>query len=378
MIARARELRTKIESYSEEADRICRMPDGLARIFKDEGIFNMSRPLNRGGMAMDLITTMRVVEEISIADASAGWCAAIGSGSIGTIALREDAAAEVYKPGTCQAGVGSPSGRARVADSGYILNGRWAYASGCTHSEWIFLGNVVMDGDKPRTTPSGAPDFRVAVVPMSSVEVLETWQVSGLRGTGSHDVVATDLFVPEEFTNPVALSAPSSNEGPSAIPMFTLFGIALVPVALGAARRAIDEVIDMAKGKTPMLSASKLGEKPVAQHEIARAEAMLQAARAYLYNTVQELQEVAASGQPVTMEMRGRVKLACVYATHNAADAAQIAYRVGGGAANYERSPLQRCLRDVNAVTQHFVVAASNYENAGRVLMGLDPGTPII
>ena len=160
--------------------------------------------------------------------------------------------------------------------------------------------------------------------------------------------------------------------------MFTLFGIALVPVALGAARRAIDELIALAQGKTPLLAPLKLREKPVAQHEIARAEAMLQAGRAYLYETVKELVATSEAGIEVDMNLRARVRLASTYATHNAADATEIAYRVGGGTSNFETSPLQRCLRDVHAVTQHFVVAATNYETVGRVLMGLDPGTPII
>lgn len=377
LVERARALRPQIESFADEAERLCRLPDGLVQIFRDEGIFNMSRPVNRGGMNLDLLTTLAVIEEISIADASAGWCAAIGSGSIGTLPLREDAAARVYRPGVCLAGVGSPSGRAQVAEGGYVLTGRWAYASGCTHSEWTFLGSVVIDGDKPRLGPNGGPDFRQVVVQMSDVEIIETWDVAGLRGTGSHDIAVADLFVPEEFTVAVTLgsSAPNAQFG---IPMFTLFGIALVPVALGAARRAIDELIDMAQGKTPMLSPSKLRDKPVVQHEIARAEGMLQASRAYLYEIVQELVRAAESGDEISMALRGRVKLASTHAVQSAAEAAAIAYRLGGGASNYSRSPLQRCFRDVNAVTQHFVVAPSNYEVVGRVLMGLEPGTPVI
>ena len=143
MIGTARELRPEIESYSEEAERLRRMPDRLVKLFRDRGIFGMARPPQYAGMGLDLLTTMRVVEEISIADASAGWCAAIGSGSIGTLQLADDVVREIYQPGMAVAGVGAPSGRATPVDGGYRISGRWAYASGCQHSEWMFVGGLV-------------------------------------------------------------------------------------------------------------------------------------------------------------------------------------------------------------------------------------------
>jgi alkylation response protein AidB-like acyl-CoA dehydrogenase len=379
MVATARELRPKIESFAAEAENIRRLPDGLVALLRENGVFGMARPVDWAGGGLDLLTTMRTVEEISVADASTGWCAAIGSGSIGAANLRADVARAMFKPGSCMAGVGSPSGRAQPVEGGYRINGRWAYASGCHHSEWIFLGNLVFDGDTPRMA-NGLPEFRVAVAPMSEIDILDTWHVSGLRATGSHDVEARDVFVPEERTTAVRLdgSAGTGAGGQPGIPMFTLFGLALVPVALGAARRAIDELLAMAQGKTPLLSGSTLRDKPVVQHEIARAEGMVQAGRALLYQSVEELVEQAHRGEAIDMPMRARVKLACTHATSTAADAADIAYRLGGGTANYEKSVLQRCFRDVHAVTQHFVVAASNYETVGRVMLGLDPGTPII
>jgi alkylation response protein AidB-like acyl-CoA dehydrogenase len=242
----------------------------------------------------------------------------------------------------------------------------------------MFAGNLVFDGDAPRMTPGGLPEFRIAMLPASDITILDTWHVSGLRGTGSHDITADDVFVPAERTGVIALGGPAASDGEYRIPMFTLFGVALAPVALGAARRAIDELIAMAQGKTPLLAGSKLREKPVVQHEIARAEAMLQAGRAYLYETTAALMERAALREEIDMTMRARVRLALTHATDSSAQAVDIAYRLGGGTSNYETSVLQRCFRDVHAVTQHFIVAASNYETVGRVLLGLDAGTPTI
>jgi alkylation response protein AidB-like acyl-CoA dehydrogenase len=375
MMATARELRPKIEEYAGESERLGRMADGLAALLREAGVFGMARPAEHGGLGLGLSTTMRVVEEISIADASAGWCAAIGSGSIGALRFRDDVAREILKPGMYMAGVGAPNGRARTVDGGYRVSGRWPYASGCHHADWIFAGSLVMDGETPRMN-GAMPEYRLVLFPMSEVEILDTWHVSGLRGTGSNDVEVHDVFVPEERTT--ALSLADGALSPAGIPMYTLFGIALVPVALGAARRAIDEIVGMAQGKTPLLSPSKLSEKPVVQHEIARAEGMLQAASAWIYGVVEELVGRAGRGEAIDMALRARVKLACTHATSAAADAAAIAYRLGGGQANYERSVLQRCFRDVNAVTQHFVVAPNNFETVGRVMLGLDPGTFMI
>jgi alkylation response protein AidB-like acyl-CoA dehydrogenase len=304
--------------------------------------------------------------------------AAILSGSIGQLQLNEDTARAIFKPGVGVAGVGSPGGRAVPVDGGYRVNGRWAYASGCLNSQWIFMNNVVFDGDVPRRGPMG-PEFRMTIVPMSDVEVLDTWHVSGLRGTGSHDVTVHDLFVPEDRTSVVFRDgADERTAGGYRIPMFTLFGIALAPVALGAARRAIEELVAMAQAKTPAMSAVKMLEKPLVQYETGRAQGLLEAARAYLYEVVEELLDHAGRGEEIDMALRARVRSACVTSTELSAQAADIAYRVGGGAAIYEGSRLQRCFRDVHAVTQHFILASPNYEVTGRILLGLDAGTPVI
>ncbi len=378
MVATARQLRAEIESYSEEAQQLRRLPDGLARIFREHQVFGMSRPIEFGGRGLDLLTAMRTIEEISIADASAGWCAAIGSGTVGMAGLDGDVARKLFKPGSALVGVGSPTGRAIPVDGGYRVTGRWAYASGCQAADWIFLGNITFDGDKPRLQPNGLPEFRAAVVPTSEIEIIDTWHVSGLRGTGSHDVAVNDLFVPEERSSAVSLDGSGAAAQQYGLPMFTLFGLTLAPVALGAARRAIDELLAMAQGKTPLLSSTKLREKPVVQHDIARAEGILQGGRAFFYETIGTLMQLVAHGDAFDMPLRARTRLSGTYAVDASAQATEIAYRLGGGAANYETSLLQRCFRDVNAVTQHFMMAASNYETVGRVMMGLDPGTPLI
>lgn len=378
LIATARSLRPEIEAFSDECQRLRHLPDGVARLLREHRIFGMARPPELGGLGVDLYSALRTVEELSIADASVGWCAAIGSGSIGQIQLAEEVAREIFRPGICVAGVGSPSGRALPVDGGYRVTGRWAYASGCQTSEWIFMGNLVFEGDRPRLSQSGGPELRIAIVPVSDVEIIDTWHTSGLRGTGSHDIAVQDLFVPAERTALVDVSNTRGQGREIGIPMFTLFGLALTPVALGAARRALDELIALAQGKTPMMAGSKLREKPVVQHEVARAEATLEAGRTYFYDMVSRLLDRANRGEEIDMAFRARVRLAATHATECAAQAADIAYRLGGGSANYESSVLQRCFRDAHAVTQHFMLSYTNYEVAGRVLLGLEPVAPVL
>ena len=211
VVATARALRPQIEAFSAEAERTRRLPDGLVLVLRESGLFGMARPVDLGGAGVDLITSMRAIEEVSYADASAGWCTAIDSGTIGLPPIRADVLRQIYKPGVSVCGVGAPTGRALPVDGGYRLSGRWAYASGCLHSEWTFIGAVAFDGDKPRTLPGGFPEFRICLVPLSQVEIIDTWHVAGLRGTGSNDIVVNDIFVPEERTAPIMIGgAPGS------------------------------------------------------------------------------------------------------------------------------------------------------------------------
>lgn len=377
MVSVARDLRAKIDGYSAEGERLGHLPDALVQILGDSGFFDMMRPAVYGGLEFGLATAFRAVEEVSVADGSTGWCIAIGSGTGPVRYLAPEAAREIYCPGVPLAGVGSPSGRFTPVDGGYRVTGRWGYASGSHHAGWIGLGGLVMVDGKPRIT-NGMPEYRFAYVRPSEVQILNTWQVAGLRGTGSNDIVADDVFVPAARTAAPITDPPVLTGALFAIPQFTLFSVTLVPVALGVARRAIEEITLLAQTKVPLTNTAPLREKPLAQYELGRAEGLLQAASALLYNTVDELVATVERGEEVSMALRGRVRLAGTFAPEAACQAVEICYRLGGGTSNYTTSALQRCMRDMHAITQHFIMAASNYEVVGRILMGLDPGTPAI
>jgi len=255
------------------------------------------------------------------------------------------------------------------------VTGRWAYGSGIEHSNWVFGNCLVFDGDIRRNNPDGSPVIRMMFFPRQEVEIIDTWHVSGLRGTGSHDFRVADAFVPQERSIGGFGGAPTQPGTLYASPLITLFAVAIAAVPLGAARAAIDALIALAQSKTPAGSVSLLRDKPTIQAEIGRADAVLRSARALLFDSVQELWDEAEAGR-VSIEKRAGVRLACAQVGAATKEVCARMFDAGGGSALYEEGRLERCLRDVQAAGQHIAVAAGNFELGGRVLLGLDPGTP--
>jgi alkylation response protein AidB-like acyl-CoA dehydrogenase len=381
LIERARALRPLVTSLADEMERERRMPQALVDAMHEARLFHLFVPKSVGGLEVEPETYMRVVEEVSAMDGSAGWNLMIGAGG-GLFAgfMHPDVLAEVYGNGRAVvAGALAPSGRAVVADRGYRVTGRWSFGSGIHHSSWVGGSCIVFDGEQPRPGSGGLPiTVRLALVPRSNCEIHDAWYVSGLCGTGSEDFSMTDLFVPEEQTFMPFLDTPRQDGPLYRMPLtFLLSQVALVP--LGIARAAIDALVEMASTKVPMRFGAPLPlrERPRAQAIVARAEALLGSARAYLYETIGEMWEDVKRGEEPSLDRRARVRMATVNAATASAEAVDLVYTLGGGTSIYARSPLQRCFRDVHAATQHAAVAGDGLEGAGRVLFGLDPGSPV-
>ena len=211
--------------------------------------------------------------------------------------------------------------------------------------------------------------------PRSQVEIVDTWHVGGMRGTGSHDFQVDDLFVPMDRSIPAFASLGAQPGTLFRAPLISLFVVALAAVTLGIARAALDALYELAGTKTPMGSAVLLRDKPVAQSAAARAESLVQAARAFVFSAIGEQWDEVAAGQRPSLEKRALIRLACTYAGEACASAVDLAYNTAGGSALYESNRIERCFRDIHAATQHIGLTTNNYELAGRVLFGLDPGT---
>ena len=377
----ARELAPRIRTLAEETERARRVPDEIVAALARAGIFRMLVPRRYGGAEVDPAAMITTLEELSRADGSAGWCAMIGATSAVTAAYLPDAeAAEIYggDPNVITGGVFAPHGRAAVVDGGYRVSGRWPFASGCEHCGWLMVGAVVVDDGKPRLLASGMPDSRMMFFPRTRAEVIDTWNVSGLRGTGSHDLQVADLFVPAGRSVSIITDRPRESGPLYRFPVFGLLALGGASVALGIARAAIDELRRLAAEKVPTGGRRRLSERGVVQTQMAEAEAMVASARAFLFESVGDAWRDAASGHDISIARRARLRLAATHATITSAKAVDLMYNAGGGTAIYAASPLQRCFRDVHVVTQHMMVAPATLELVGRILFGLEVDTAML
>jgi alkylation response protein AidB-like acyl-CoA dehydrogenase len=378
LVAAARNLGPLIREARDEIEANRHLPNSLVQAMANAGLFRMYVPRALGGFEVDPVTFSSVVEEVSRFDGAAGWNLTVG-GVYGVLAgfLREDVAREIYcgPTPTIVAGSINPTGRAAAVDGGYRISGRWSFGSGINQANWITANCVVYEGDQRRVGPDGGPDMRVMFFPSTQCEIRDTWRVGGLRGTGSHDYVVDDIFVPEERSL-IAFVAPPVQPGVLyASPFITIFAASIAAPPLGMARGAIDSLHELALTKTPTGSSGLLRERASIQSDLARAEALVRAGKAFLYETLNDLEATAAAGETPTMEQRALVRIACAHAAISAAQAVDLMYNAGGATSIYESSPLERFFRDVHAATQHIGVVPNNYEIAGRVLLGLSPGT---
>jgi alkylation response protein AidB-like acyl-CoA dehydrogenase len=379
LVARAQSLAPLIWASREQSERERQLPTSLVEAMAAADLFRMWVPRSLGGAEADIATALRVIEEVSRVDGSAGWNLAVGVGQAVTSAyLPVEVAREVFgqRPGAPTAGsiVAKGPAVAAVTDGGYRVSGRWGFASGSMHAAWFMVGCVVMEGDAPRLGPDGAPAPHMMVLPRADIEVIDTWHVGGLRGTGSHDIAAHEAFVPAARSFPLLTSRPREAGTLYRLPL-SLLGVSLAPVATGIARAAIDALERLATEKTPAGTRVLLRERTMVQVSTARAEALLRAGRAFLFEMVAEAWEAAAAGE-LPVRQRALLRLAATHAVSSAARAVDLVYEAGGGSSIYETSPLERCFRDIHTVTQHVAIAPASYEPAGRVLLGMDPGTP--
>jgi indole-3-acetate monooxygenase len=376
-VSAARSLAPQIQAARRDIEHHRTLPIHLVEAMTKAGFFRLWRCRALGGPELDFAQFAHVIEELSRADGSVGWCAMVAS-VLSRLSgyLSEDIARQIFGDDSRLAGSINPTGKAIVVNGGYRVSGRWSYGSFIRHSNWTVGNSVVHDGEAPRRNQNGAPDIRFMIFPTSEVEIIDNWHVAGLRGTGSCDFQSNDLFVPEEHALP-AFEAKQLQPGPLyATPLITIFAASLPCVSMGIARAAIDSFMALAEQKTPMGSASRLRDKPMAQVDLGRAEASLRSGRAFLLEAIGDIWEEAAAGRTPSLQQRAIARLAAAKAAETSAQAVDLMFNAAGGTALFESCPLERCFRDVHGTTQHIGTQQANFELAGRVLLGLDPGTP--
>ena len=370
LLARIEAIGPAIRAGAAEGERERRIPEPVIEELDHAGLFAVALPEDLGGLGCSVVDTLRAVEAVSTHDASTGWVVAVANAHhVFTGYLEDDVSRQVFAPGRPVAAHLAAVGRAREVEGGYVVSGQWPYTSGSPHADWLIGGITVAPAAGAAT--DAEPDRRLAFMPRSEAELVETWDVAGLRATGSHDFRVDEVFVPAAFTCQMVDETRRRDDPLFAFPLIGWLAVILAPPALGIARRALDELSALASEKTPARGRGRrLGERAVVQHEFAQAEAALRGAQAFLYDICNEVAARVARGSSATAHQRALLRLATTYAGSAGTEATTTAYRLGGGSSNFESSVLQRLMRDVNAVSQHHLLSPLGYELSGQVLLG--------
>ena len=375
-LAAALDLVPQVRAARDELEELRHVPSALAQAIGDAGLFQLYLPRAVGGAQVPPLTTFRVIEELSKAEGSVGWCVMIANSvTLFTGWLAPDVAREMFgqPPVVRMAGSVRPEGKARVVDGGYRVTGQWNFASGVHHANWLFCTCKVMDGDTPRRSPSGAPEIRSMYIPASNAVIKDTWSVVGMCGTGSHDFVIDDVFVPEAHA--FSLSEQPKIDAPLCHPRLVM-AVAWTNTAanaLGIARGAMDAFVELASRAGSTNSATLLRDRPLVQSRLAEAEAILGAARAYVLDSVGSAWEAVCDQAPDPGPEIARARLAITHAMHEAVRAVDVVFHTAGTNAVYRKHPLERYFRDIHVAVQHAAGLPSHVESAGKALLGLQP-----
>lgn len=379
-VARASALAPAIEAAADRIEAERRIVPEIVTALHDAGLFRMLLPASLGGDAADIVAFNQVIETIAAADASTAWCLAQQVASTQAAGFLDPKIAhEIFSTPDGAVAWGPPSGaKAVVADGGYMVNGRWRFASGSEHCPWLGGHCAVIAADgKPRLDQRGAPVMRTMLFPKQKATFHDIWHVIGLRGTGSNDYEVRDLFVPEAYTTWRDLPADRRDDRPlSNIPLLTLYGMGFSGVALGLARASLDAFMTLATTKKPAATHGApvlLRDNAVIQSRVAKATGRLQSARAYLHDMLRQFWDAATANRAVTLEQRAQLRVAITGAMEQSRRVVDFAYHAAGTNAIFQGSPFERRFRDMHTVTAQGQAHLSNFEGAGQALFGIEP-----
>lgn len=345
----------------------------VIELMKQAGVYRAMVAKRFGGDEMHPSDFLRLIETISQADGSTGWVASFGFSAVYLSALPLATLEKMYAngPDVVFAGGIFPPQDARPVEGGVEVSGRWGWGSGCRGADVIGVGIKVEGGG-----PTGGLPL-IAVMPADKVEIADNWNVTGMQGTGSHDMVVDKVVVPQEWTF-IRGGASSLDTPLYRYPSMPLAAQVLAVVGLGVARAALDCLIDLAGGRTSITGAPTLADRAYVQTDVAKAEAALRSARAFFYETTDHAFAQLERGEELDATTRSLLRLASTNLAHVCADVAQTVYRLSGTTGIAADHPIARYLRDAMVVPQHAFLADGTWQNAGKILLGLEaaPGFP--
>jgi alkylation response protein AidB-like acyl-CoA dehydrogenase len=385
LVQAAAALRPVIRELRDEIEREQRLPRALVEQMHAAGFYRMVIPRSLGGLQVDPLTYLRVAELLAEGAGSVGWnIANNGIGQLVTLGLPDEGVQEIHGQGTPSVIAGTAvqgGGQAVPVEGGYRVTGHWTFGSGCQESAWMLGSFQVLDEGEPRKRPDGGSLYWRGVFPRAEATVIPgSWDVAGLRGTGSFDWTVKDVFLPESRTCP-HVGVPLDNQWSRwpgltyALPSQAWVGPHHSAVICGIARAGIDALIALAVEKTPRGRTFRLCDNPQVQDDVGRADAILNSGRAYRSAMIAELWNTIANGGETTLEQRARCRLASTHAGDSAREAMDLVYRHGGSTSFKRESRLAECWRDLHVVAQTVTIGPEWYPIAGRALLGMDPGT---
>lgn len=378
MLADIRELAPNITARAAEIETGRRIPPDLVETLRSIGVFRMLVPHSQGGLEFDLPTALDIIRALGRIDGSVGWTVMIGNGSaIFAALLQREIYDQVYRngPDAILAGSIQPCGTAEAAPGGWRVNGRWPFASGCLHADWMAGFCVMTEGGKPIPGPAGEegpPLVRGFALPARDWRIEDTWHVAGLKGTGSHHIAITDTLVPAvnffDLVNGLPCQpGPLYQAVPQVLPL--LHGANTVGMAEGA----LDELVELANtGRQQFRAALPMRDSEIFQSELGRLAAEVRAARAFFEAQAAGHWHHACAGTLKDEALLTQSTQTAIWLVTTCVRVADACFTLGGGSALYETSPLQRRLRDLHAAAQHAVVHQRHYASAGKLL--LHPG----
>jgi alkylation response protein AidB-like acyl-CoA dehydrogenase len=383
ILAAARRVGPTIAAHADISERERRLARPSLEALRDAGLFRLFTPRALGGLETDPVTFARVVEEVSSFDSAAGWAFQAGNaGSWWASRLSAEGVAEVFAdgPDLMMSASFSPPHRAEEVPGGYRLTGRGPLASTIHDSQWVMMSAIVYDGAQPRMTTMG-PEVVGLVSRTSDVEIIDTWDSLGMRGTDSNDVAANGVFVRHarafHLRPDYVPSAPFDGplyQMPAPAATFTI----IAPVALALATAAIRELRDIVSTKVPLGSMKTARDRGAVQSAVAEAEAMIRSARLFFYDALDRAWECAVERKPFTLEDKADLMLASTWAVRSSARATDLMHRMGGTNGVYTRCRLERHFRDAQTVRHHGFVSDSRLETVGQVFLGVAPEFPFV
>jgi len=380
LLARVEQIAKTLDASGAKSEELARLAPEAVQALRSAGLFRLKLPTEVGGFEADPVTEMLVLEEIAYHDFTSGWCTMVGATAVGSLGafLPQAGLTKAFPNGHIPTAAISffPAGRAVRERGGFRLSGRWRFNSGIHHSEWI-IGGTIVEGTESEN--GGQPLVIFAAMPTKDVTLYDNWRdVVGLKGTGSCDCSVENYHLPEELSFVWDLHKPKPIRGGGMylFPPFSFVAKEHGSVALGSARRALDELIKLATTTRGMFRASKLDERQIVHRQIAEADLKIRAARALLHERYEQLYQKANSGEVPDGRDIADVRAIAVHATDVAINIATMVYHFAGNTGLHHPHIIGRLLRDLNTAGIHQVMSDTAYENHGKFLLGL-PANPL-